>query len=69
VGRWRDIVTHYGLDGLGIESLCGRDFPHLSSPAHGPNQHLICTTVTGSLLGVKWSGYVFDQPLPSSAEV
>jgi len=27
------IVTRYGLDGLGIESRWGRDFPHLSRPA------------------------------------
>ena len=29
-------VTRYGLDGPGIESLWGRDFPHLSRPALGP---------------------------------
>jgi hypothetical protein len=27
------IATGYGLDGSGIESLWGRDFPHLSIPA------------------------------------
>ena len=27
------IGTRYGLDGLGIESLWGRDFPHPSMPA------------------------------------
>jgi len=27
------IATAYGLDGLGIESRWGRDFPHLSRPA------------------------------------
>jgi hypothetical protein len=32
------IETSYGLDGLGIESRWGRDFPHLSRPALGPNQ-------------------------------
>ena len=26
-------MTGYGLDGPGIESRCGRDFPHLSRPA------------------------------------
>jgi len=31
-------VTGYGLDGPGIESRQGRDFPHLSSPALGPTQ-------------------------------
>jgi hypothetical protein len=32
------IVTDYGLDGLGIESWWGRDFPHLSRLALGPTQ-------------------------------
>jgi hypothetical protein len=32
------IATRYGLDGLGIESRCGRDFPHPSRPTQGPNQ-------------------------------
>jgi hypothetical protein len=27
------LATGYGLDGPGIESLWGRDFPHLSRPA------------------------------------
>ena len=30
------IATGYGLDGPGIESPWGRDFPHLSRPALGP---------------------------------
>jgi len=30
------IATGYGLDGPGIESRLGRDFPHLSRPAMGP---------------------------------
>ena len=30
------ITTGYGLDGPGIESRWGRDFPHLSRPALGP---------------------------------
>ena len=33
-----DIATGYGLDGPGIESRWGRDFPHLSGPALGPTQ-------------------------------
>jgi len=37
--RGRDIpvgiATDYGLDGSGIESQWGRDFPHLSRPALG----------------------------------
>ena len=32
------IETGYGLDGPGIESRWGRDFPHLSRPALGPTQ-------------------------------
>jgi hypothetical protein len=32
------IATGYGLDGPGIESRWGRDFPHLSSPALEPTQ-------------------------------
>ena len=32
------IETGYGLDGQGIESRWGRDFPHLSRPALGPTQ-------------------------------
>ena len=32
------IATRYGLDGPGIESRRGRDFPHLSRPALGPTQ-------------------------------
>ena len=31
-------ATDYGLDGPGIESRWGRDFPHLSRPALGPTQ-------------------------------
>ena len=32
------IATRYRLDGPGIESRWGRDFPHLSRPALGPIQ-------------------------------
>ena len=32
------IATRYGLDGPGIESRCGRNFPHPSRPALGPTQ-------------------------------
>ena len=33
-----DIATRYGLDGPGIESRWGQDFPHTSRPALGPTQ-------------------------------
>ena len=33
-----DIATRYGLDGPGIESRWGKDFPHPSRPALGPTQ-------------------------------
>jgi len=32
------IATGYGLDGTGIESRWGRNFPHLSRLALGPTQ-------------------------------
>jgi hypothetical protein len=32
------IATYYGLDGPGIDSRWGRDFPHLSRSALGPTQ-------------------------------
>ena len=32
------IATLYGLDSPGIDSRWGRDFPHPSRPALGPNQ-------------------------------
>ena len=35
------IATRYGLDGPGIESRCGRDFPHPSRPALEPTHDLI----------------------------
>jgi len=31
-------ATGYGMDGPGIESRWGRDFPHLSRPTLGPSQ-------------------------------
>jgi len=35
------IATRYGLDGPGIESWWGREFPHLSRTVLGPTQPLI----------------------------
>jgi hypothetical protein len=37
-GRSVGIATGYGLDGTGIESRWGQDFPHLSRLALGPTQ-------------------------------
>ena len=39
--RWNSVIgiaTLCGLDGPGIESWWGRDFPHLSRPALRPTQ-------------------------------
>jgi hypothetical protein len=47
VGRDSSVgtATVYGLDGPGIKSRWGRDFPHPSRPAHPAS----CTMGTGSL--------------------
>jgi len=38
IGAPGSVAIGYGLDGLGIKSRWGRDFPHLSRPAPGPTQ-------------------------------
>ena len=38
LGSVYGIATDYGLDGPGIESRWGRDFPRLFRPALGPTQ-------------------------------
>jgi len=38
VDMYSQITTVYGLDGPGIQSPWGRDFPHLSRPALRPTQ-------------------------------
>jgi hypothetical protein len=48
------IATRYGLDGPGIESRWGRDFPHPSRPALGPTQPPV-QGVWGLSWG-KWAG-------------
>ena len=58
------IATRYLLDGPGIESLWGRDFPHLSRPTLGPTQPPI-QLVPGLSPEVKRPG---RHPQPSSAE-
>jgi hypothetical protein len=61
------IATGYGLDGPGIESRWGRDFPHLSRLALGPTQpHNGYRVFTG---GRKQLGHDADPSPPSSAEV
>jgi hypothetical protein len=49
------IVTCYGLYGPGMESRCGRDFPHLSRSALGLTQ-LPVQRVTGIFPGRKAAG-------------
>jgi hypothetical protein len=50
------IVTHYELDGPGIESRWGRDFPHRSKPALGPTPplHNGCWVFPGSKSAGAW---------------
>jgi hypothetical protein len=61
-----DIATGYGMDGSGIESQWGRDFPHLSRPALGPTQ-LAAQWVPGVPRGYKAADDAY--PSPPSAEV
>ena len=49
------IATCYELDGPGIESQCGRDFPRPSRPALGPTQPHI-QRVPGLFPGGKVAG-------------
>ena len=58
------IATRYGLDGPGIESRWGRDFPHRSRPALGPTQPPV-QWVPGLFPGVKLPGRGADHPPPS----
>jgi hypothetical protein len=62
------IETDYGLDGPGIESRRGRDFPHLFRPALGPTQ----PPVNGYRVfpgGKVRPGRAADHSPPSSAVV
>ena len=49
-GSVAGIATDYGLEGPGIQSRWGRDFPHQSKPALGPAQ-LSMQWVPGFSLG------------------
>ena len=62
------IATDYGLDGTGIESRWGRDFPPVQT---GPGAHpASCTVGTGVFPGGKVrAGRAADHSPPSSAEV
>ena len=61
------IATRYVLDGQGIESRLGRDFPHPSRRPSGPASLLY----NGYRVfpGVKRPGRGVDHPPPSSDEV
>ena len=61
-------ATGYGLDGPGIESRWGRDFPHVSRPAVGPN-HPPVQWILFLSRGKEWPGRDADLLPPSSAEV
>ena len=62
------IATAYGLDGSGIESPWGRDFPHLSRPALMPTQPPV-QWVPDFPGGKVRPGREADLSPPSSAEV
>ena len=62
------IATRYGLDGPGIKSRWGRDFPYLSRPALGPTQPPL-QWVPGLFPGGKAAGAWRWPPTPSSTEV
>jgi len=51
------IATRYGLDGPGIESQWGREFPHPSRPAVGPTK-----PPTQWVPGVRRPGRGVDHP-------
>jgi hypothetical protein len=62
------IAIGYGLDGPGIESQWGRDFPHLYRPTLGPTRPSV-QCVPGLFGGKKRSGRDADPSPPSSAVV
>jgi len=67
LGSVLGIGTDYGLDGPGIETWWGRDFPHLSRTALGPTQPPV-QWVPGLSRGKERPGRDAD-PSPSSSAV
>jgi hypothetical protein len=61
-------VTHYGLDGPGIESWWGAKLstPILSGPGAHPASY---TTAIGSYLGMERPGHGVYHPPPSRTKV
>ena len=59
------VTTRYGLDSPGIESRCGRDFPHPYRPAHPDSYNGYWVAFPG----VKRPGPGVDHPHASSADV
>ena len=68
LGNAVGIATGYGLDGPGIESWWGRDFPRLSRLALGPTQPPV-QWVPGFSWGKEQSGHDGDPSPLSSAMV
>jgi len=62
------IATGYGLDGPGIESRWGRDFPHLPRPTFGPTQPPV-QWVPGLSRGKERPGRDAEPTPPSRAVV
>ena len=62
------IATGYGLDGRGIDSWLGRDYPHLSRPVLGSTQPPV-QWVPGLSWGKQRPGRDVDPSPPSSAVV
>jgi hypothetical protein len=54
------IASRYGLDGQGMESRWGRDFPHPSRPSLGPTQLPIQWVLGLFRAKRQWRG--FDHP-------
>jgi hypothetical protein len=62
------MLPRYGLDCLGIESRCTRDFQRPSRPTPRPNQFPV-QRVRGFFPGRKWPGCGADYLPPCSATV